>query len=339
MHVAAKWVSAAVTGVVGVSWLIGIDARADAASLSVAHAVPVDVPAWLFVLPPTGPAPVWDSVTRVRIPGSRQRFTDQQLHDLFSAPDWTPTTHAAMPPVVSRGRRPTVYACGYCHMPDGAGRPENVMLAGLPAAYIVRQMADIKSGARRSVWPAPWAPSTNMALVALNATDAEIATAAAYFASRTPRQRTRIVEAATIPMVLPAMGTFRLAPGGGREPLGGRVVEVPTDFERHERRDPNIGYIAYVPVGSIARGRALVARSVAPGLLACTGCHGPQLRGEGDIVPPIAGRSPAYLIRQLLGYQHGTRASTAGAVMRPVAAAMTLDDMIAVAAYAATLTP
>jgi hypothetical protein len=43
-----------------------------------------------------------------------------------------------------------VFACGFCHLPNGLGRPENSSLAGLPASYIVQQVADFKSGARKA---------------------------------------------------------------------------------------------------------------------------------------------------------------------------------------------
>jgi cytochrome c553 len=56
-------------------------------------------------------------------------------------------------------------------------------------------------------------------------------------------------------------------------------------------------------------------------------------------VPPLAGRSPSYLLRQLLAFNTGTRSSAAGAPMRAVATTLTLADMIAAAAYAGTLTP
>ena len=43
-----------------------------------------------------------------------------------------------------------MFACGFCHRADGPGGPENANLAGQPAAYIVQQMADFKSGARKT---------------------------------------------------------------------------------------------------------------------------------------------------------------------------------------------
>jgi hypothetical protein len=106
---------------------------------------------WLFPLSPL-PAdpPSYDNVTPLHIPRSKNTFTEAQLNNLFSAADWFPQSHTVMPDIVARGRPPEVYACGYCHTPSGQGRPENASLAGLPAAYIVQQLADFKSGARRS---------------------------------------------------------------------------------------------------------------------------------------------------------------------------------------------
>jgi cytochrome c553 len=71
---------------------------------------------------------------------------------------------------------------------------------------------------------------------------------------------------------------------------------------------------------------------------ACASCHGPDLRGVG-LIPPIAGRFPVYLVRQLLAFKSGTRSTPAGAPMRLVAATLDLDDMISAAAYAATQAP
>ncbi len=74
-------------------------------------------------------------------------ITVSQLRDLFSAPVWHPDDHPPLPPIVAHGRKPAVFACGVCHRADGPGGPENANIAGLPAAYIVQQMADYKSGA------------------------------------------------------------------------------------------------------------------------------------------------------------------------------------------------
>ena len=102
---------------------------------------------WAYPLnpPPAGrgapPAAQPDQTPR-HVPGSRAEFTQAQLRDLFNVPDWHPGNHPPMPEVVARGRQPDVRACGFCHLPNGQGRPENSSLAGLPSAYIEQQMAD-----------------------------------------------------------------------------------------------------------------------------------------------------------------------------------------------------
>ena len=43
----------------------------------------------------------------------------------------------------------TALACGACHLMSGEGHPESAGLTGFTAAYLVQQMADFKSGARK----------------------------------------------------------------------------------------------------------------------------------------------------------------------------------------------
>ena len=106
-----------------------------------------------------------------------------QLRDLFAAPVWHPGDHPPLPPIVAQGRKPAVFACGVCHRADGPGGPENANIAGLPAAYIVQQMADYKSGARTTAMP-DRAPQKNMIALSKAITDDEVQEAAAYFAAR-----------------------------------------------------------------------------------------------------------------------------------------------------------
>ena len=97
-------------------------------------------------------------------------------------------------------------------------------------------------------------------------------------------------------------------------------------------------YIAYVPVGSIARGKSL-ARSGASALTTpCVTCHGQNLQGVG-LIPPIAGRSASYILRQLLAFKTGARAGTTGQPMAAVVINLQLNNMIDVAAYASSLQP
>ncbi len=126
-------------------------------------------------------------------------------------------------------------------------------------------------------------------------------------------------------------------PGGEREPIGQRIVEVPENLEHFVSRDSRAHFIAYVPIGSVGQGRALVAGSDGT-TVACAGCHGPDLRGLGA-VPPLAGRSPTYLVRQLYDFKHGVRAGSGSVLMRPTVERLEIADMIAIAAYAASLPP
>jgi cytochrome c553 len=62
------------------------------------------------------------------------------------------------------------------------------------------------------------------------------------------------------------------------------------------------------------------------------------LRGIA-LVPPLAGRSPSYILRQLLAFKTKSRSSPLGAPMSDVAATLEIDDMIAAAAYAGSRKP
>ena len=312
------------------------DARAAPASTASA----VVPPAWAYALGPVAPAsapPEYDAVRPLHLPGSAVEITEAQLHDLFSAPDWFPASHSPMPEVVAHGARPDVFACGYCHTPSGQGRPENAPLAGLPAAYIVAQMADFRSGARRSGSPAPHLPTDLMIRGAIAVNTEQIAAAAEYFSRQRLGQRVRVLERTRVPRTHPAGWVHVVEEGGGDEPLGERLLEVAPDMQRHELRDERLVYIAYVPLGSLARGRTL-ARVGSAGTPSCASCHGSDLRG-GPEASPIAGRSPSYLLRQVLAFRTGARDGPLAERMRPVVAGLSLREMIAAVAYAGSLPP
>jgi cytochrome c553 len=296
-------------------------------------------PAWAF--PPLGrdsAAGPPDAKAPLHVPGSTRAFTEAQTQDLYVAPDWFPGRHPAAPAIVLVGRRGSMRPCGYCHLPDGSGRPENATLAGLPAAYIRDQVAAFRSGSRKGADP-NWSPMRQMADTAAQATEAEVAATADYFASISYRGHVRVAESARIPGALGRAFLLRAVPGPG-EPLGQRIVEGPSSFERFELRDPTLVYTAYVPPGSLARG-AVLARTGRDGFTTpCLTCHGAGLRGGAAAVgPPLAGRSPSYLFRQLYAFQAGGRADAQAAAMQQVTAKLSQADMIALAAYAASLRP
>ncbi len=47
-------------------------------------------------------------------------------------------------------------ACGSCHLMSGQGHPESADLAGMPVAYLVRQMNYFKSGPRGRMTEGAW---------------------------------------------------------------------------------------------------------------------------------------------------------------------------------------
>jgi len=294
------------------------------------------VPLWAF---PGSPADstVADSTRLHRVPNSAARFTLPQTVDRFAPPDWHPGGHPSMPEVVAHGRKPNLFACAYCHLPNGMGRPENATLAGLPEAYIIAQLAAFRDSTRRNPSPG-WVPGNSMHAVAMNATDAEVATAARYFSGLRFTPRARVIEAARIPRMRQAGFVYARVPAGGTEPLGNRIVEGPPDFERHELRDDGMTYIAYVPPGSIKRGRSIATTGPDGLATACVTCHGPKLAGIG-LVPPIAGRYPTYIVRQLVAFKSGARSTPASQPMQAVVARLSVEQMIAVAVYAASLRP
>ncbi len=294
-------------------------------------------PAWAYPVNPPDFRPTPDDGALRRVPDSAATYTLTQLRDLFHAPDWHPEDHPPMPEVVARGRRPDVYACGYCHRADGPGGPENASLAGLPAAYIVAQMADFASGARQSSLPERL-PVLAMTALARAVSDDEVAAAAAYFAALRPRATIRVVETDSVPRTFVAGWFLAAATTGEREPIGRRILEVPEDLEQFESRDARSRFIAYVPLGSLETGGALAAGGEGGRTVACATCHGPGLRGL-ERVPALAGRSPSYLFRQLYDFRSGARAGAGGAVMKPNVEKLTLDEMLALAAYAASLAP
>jgi cytochrome c553 len=265
----------------------------------------------------------------VRLPGSPMVFHQSDLQSMARAIDWFPGAHPPAPDVVMRAGRDGAYPCGYCHLADGRGRPENASLRGLPAGYIVEQVEAFASLARRAASPG-YAPTRYMAGVAHAIRPADLQAAAAYFSAFEPQSHTRIVEAATIPAAAAWHFVYRFD-ASRQEALGARIVEGPVDRTRFALRDPETAYIAYVPEGAIGRGQAIAERGASGGP-ACAGCHGKALAG-------IAGASPTYVARQLMGFRSRTRNDPGAAPMQAVAAHLTDAQIIDVAAFVGSKRP
>jgi cytochrome c553 len=301
--------------------------------------------AWAYAvlpapLPP--PPPITDEAKLYHLPGSDQAFTMKQLRDTGNPVDWFPGDHPTMPTIVAHRRSPTanpwIGSCGLCHYPNGKGRPENAGIAGLPEGYIIEQLADFKNGARRTADPGKRNTAT-MAGNAAGITDEEARAAAQYFSSLKMTPWIKVVETETVPKSRNANGFYIPLEGNEKEPLGARILEMPVDPEATEMyRNPRSGWIAYVPVGSIKKGEDLVLKGGMGKTVSCAACHGKDLKGNGNF-PPLTGRSPSYLARQLYDIQQYTRNGPGAQLMRPVVERMTPDDILNITAYLASLEP
>lgn len=293
-------------------------------------------PPWAYAVNPPGTASVPDDGTQRHVPGSTRTFTLTEIRNLFKVPDWHPDGHPPMPEIVDSGSKPGVFACGFCHLPNGLGRPENSSLAGLPASYIVQQVHDFKSGARKSSEPASL-PINLMIAVANAVHDEDLKIAAEYFAALKPQPWIRVIETGTVPKTRVNGWMLVEAEGGGTEAIGNRIIEMPENLERTELRDATSGFLAYAPPGSVKKGEGLAAGNGGK-TAACAICHGPGLKGLGP-VPALAGRSPSYIVRQLYDIKHGTRNGAWAELMKPVVEQLSEEDMVAIAAYTASLAP
>ena len=290
-----------------------------------------DNPDWAYPVNP--PPPQLDNVILKSLPGSKKQYTQAQIDDPINPPDWYPEEHPPLPSVVaSGGTRPRV-ACALCHLPSGNGHPESASLAGLNANYMIRQMQAFKEGDRKGVRAATM--NTNSKLV----TDDEVKASVDYFAALKPAAGfNKVVETDTIAKSYVGPGGMRFAvPDGGTEPIGQRIIVLPQDEARAHARDPNSGFIDYVPVGSIVKGAALMAGGDGK-TVPCTICHGSTLKGLGE-VPGIVGRPATYIFRQLNDMKTGNRKGPWVELMKQVVEKLTDEDMIALSAYLGSQDP
>jgi cytochrome c553 len=264
------------------------------------------------------------------VPGSSRSYTQDQIDDLANPPDWFPDEHAPMPRVVAHGAGGDILGCASCHLASGLGHPESANLAGVSAAYIQRQLSDFKAKLRMG---------EAMNDIARDLSDDDARQASEWFAALKPKVWQPVVETDRVPKTFINIHLMRMPlPHGGEEPIGNRIIELPQDIARAESRDPHSGFVAYVPKGSLAKGKELVTTGGEGKTIQCAICHGPTLGGLAE-VPAIAGHSPLYLFRQLYYFKDASRHGVMGALMKGVVAQMTQDDMLAIAAYVGSLPP
>ena len=294
---------------------------------------------------PNAPRPNEDLAEQLRmqnVPGSSAQYSLVQIRDGHNVIDWFPQDHPVMPSVAKNGPASLMAergrGCASCHLPNAKGRPENGPPAGQPFNYTLQQLRDMREGRRYTADPRKMNTPTMIAL-AKAMSDDEMVDAAKYFAAMPWTPWIRVVETDTIPeshlepgnMYVPVVGSTKT------EPLGNRIVESPEDeHQANILRNIRSGWVAYVPKGSVARGRGLVNLGGARKTIACATCHGADLMGSGDF-PGIAGRSPSYMMRQLWDMKVGTRNGLYADIMKPVLEKLTVDDLRDIVAYLATV--
>ena len=276
-----------------------------------------------------------DDGVKHTIPGSDMSFTRGEANNWYGPADWIPGDHPEMPDIVAYGKESAgIRACSLCHYPNGQGKMENAHVAGLPADYILQQLDAFERGDRRNA-DVRKENTNEMAIMPKGMTDEEKQQIADYFSSIPFRQWIRVVEAEEVPQVRADGGLMVPIPDAPMVPLGNKIIEVPEHPERMEfLRDPRVGFITYVPVGSLAKGEELVTTGAGK-TIQCGICHGADMRGVAAI-PAIAGRTASYTMRQLWDIKQGTRVSP---LMTPVVANLTAEDMMNIVAYLASLPP
>jgi cytochrome c553 len=294
--------------------------------------IPNGLPSWAFNIPDKVQPPRAEVTGPIRLPGSTKEIDAAKVGNNATPPDWFPDEHPPAPRIVKGEAGVSLPACGACHLMSGQGHPESADIAGLPVEYFVRQMQYFKSGARKE--------ETRMGPIARAVSDEDVRQAAEYFAAIKPIPFVKVIETATPPKTFVSIAARHrlISPGGGTEPIGSRIIQIPEDPFRTDMRDPHSGFLAYVPPGSIAKGEALVKTGGAGKTISCGICHGDDLKGLGE-VPRLAGLQPVYIARQLITMQNGTSAGTAAALMKKAVAKLSEDDIISISAYLGSLPP
>jgi len=109
------------------------------------------------------------------IPGSTKSYTDTQINRSTSTVDWFPELHPAPPAAVISGKQGAYTACGQCHLIDGRGKPDTADLQGLPVAYFLQQLADMKDDKRHGSVPRATVNDMIPVAKALDDADAKLA--------------------------------------------------------------------------------------------------------------------------------------------------------------------
>lgn len=302
--------------------------------------------AWAYAISTEEPPPMAEDSEKHGLQGTPLNFNRDEILGrvdgvMFQGPpaDWYPGDHPKMPDIYAKGAPSRkVIACALCHYPNGKGKAENAPPAGQDRRYIIQQLKDMQAGVRKCADPRK--SNYNLMIdTAKGMTDEEIEECADYFESLKWTQWIEVVETDTVPKTYLRGGLHIPIEGesAGTEPIGKRIIESPVDsYETEFLRNPRSGFVAYVPKGSVQRGGELVYGGGEGKTLQCIICHGGDLKGIGNI-PGIASRSPSYMARQLNDMKQGTRNGEMAALMKPVVANLTSEDILDIVAFLASL--
>lgn len=273
------------------------------------------------------------------LPGGAGAWTVTEVANDYGPVDWYPDEHPKMPEIVAHGdQKRGIRACSLCHFPNGSGKPENAPVSGQPVQYFMNQMADFKNGLRHTT-DKNKANAWEMPLMAAAMTTEEWKQAAEYFAAIKYPRKNKVVEATSIPKVVPNANGLFLKTGNETIPLGNRLIETPDDPEDAQiLRNPRSAFTAYVPPGTLKKGEMLATTGGDGKTIRCDLCHGAGLRGL-DPVPALAGRQASYIARQMYDMQTGARHGTWSPLMKDVVAKLTEEDLMALSAYVTSLEP
>lgn len=290
--------------------------------------------AFTWAYPVAPPLPKFDPDATFTATGAdpAMKLTMKQIANAFGPPDWFPKEHPPLPQIVAHGRRPHVMACMLCHLPNGNGHPESASVSGLSETYIIAQMHAFRDGERTNIR----APA--MIEMALDITEPELREAARYFAHipRAQQKWIRVVETSRAPANHVGLGGARFFDkGAATVPLGPDMIYEVAESEEVDLRNDHVGFVDYVPMGSLAKGR-VVAMGARGAFRSCASCHGEDWRGHDD-APRLAGRGAYYLIRQLADMKSGVRKGADK--MKDVVARLSDADILDVAAFMASRAP
>jgi cytochrome c553 len=100
-----------------------------------------------------------------------------------------------------------------------------------------------------------------------------------------------------------------------------------------------LAVLAVLGLGGIMIGGMAQAATAPAKAAICASCHGKEGRSPYPTFPNIAGQNAGYIAYAIGQYQHHERLGTQADTMSGIAAQLTPDDIKALAAYYASLTP